>query len=454
MVTAVSERRRVLMLARQFPPIGGAGVQRSTGTARHLRAYGWEPTIVTGPAGHVDRFNPRDARLLSRIPADVAVHRLEGPEPASRTGMRARVARIAQRDEPWVRFWVDGAKREGARHRADIILASCNPYATAWAGRELSARLGLPWVADLEDPGAMDEMRVHPTGLHRHRDLRVMRAALSTASAIITCAEETAARFRVAMPALADRIVSVPIGYDRDDFDATIATVPDDGALRIVHTGTIHSELGRRHRETSNARRRLGGSAVDVDILTRSHVVIMEAVDRLLEREPALAGRIELVLIGSLTDGDVREIAGRPYVRTPGPMSHEDTVAAMRAASLLFLPMHDVPPGQRVGIVPYKTYEYLAAGRPILAAVPDGDVRDMLTGVSHATLTRPGDVEALTAALGAAVKAGPASSAPAPEMLERRHMVGRIAEVLDQVVGDAARAGASARGASRSSASR
>ena len=50
----------------------------------------------------------------------------------------------------------------------------------------------------------------------------------------------------------------------------------------------------------------------------------------------------------------------------------------MRSADLLFLPMHDLPPGARAGLIPYKTYEYLAAGRPILAAVPDGDVRDML----------------------------------------------------------------------------
>ena len=61
----------------------------------------------------------------------------------------------------------------------------------------------------------------------------------------------------------------------------------------------------------------------------------------------------------------------------------------MRSADLLFLPMHDLPPGRRAGLVPYKTYEYLAAERPILAAVPDGDARDILSRVSHATLCRP-----------------------------------------------------------------
>ena len=57
---------------------------------------------------------------------------------------------------------------------------------------------------------------------------------------------------------------------------------------------------------------------------------------------------------------------------------HAGTIELMRSADLLFLPMHDLPPGRRAGLVPQKTYEYLAARRPILAAVPDGDARDLL----------------------------------------------------------------------------
>ena len=76
----------------------------------------------------------------------------------------------------------------------------------------------------------------------------------------------------------------------------------------------------------------------------------------------------------------------------------------MRSADLLFLPMHDLPPGRAAGIVPYKTYEYLAAERPILAAVPDGDARDLLR-VPHATLCRPKDVEAMAAAIADAIDA-------------------------------------------------
>ena len=43
---------------------------------------------------------------------------------------------------------------------------------------------------------------------------------------------------------------------------------------------------------------------------------------------------------------------------------------------MLFLPMQELPRGHRGRMVPCKGYEYLASGRPILAALPEGDGRD------------------------------------------------------------------------------
>ena len=43
--------RRVLFLAYHFPPIGGAGVQRSVKFVRYLPSFGYEPLVVTGTRG-------------------------------------------------------------------------------------------------------------------------------------------------------------------------------------------------------------------------------------------------------------------------------------------------------------------------------------------------------------------------------------------------------------------
>ena len=412
------------------------------GYVRHLPSHGYEPVLVTGPGGQRGRWDAHDRELLGRIPGDADVHRVDGVEPAAATGLAARVARLRTGPDPWVRWWIDESIRLGRSvgADADVVLTSCAPYETAWAGAQLAAALGKPWVADLEDPWALDEMRVYPTGAHRALDLRQMRRALATASAIVMAAPEAASRVRRELPELADRVVGIPIGFERADFNEP-AQVRDDGVFRIVHTGSLHTDLGLRLRRTRRRRRLLGGTFPDVDVLTRSHVFLIEAIAALLSAEPSLQGRIELHLAGALTERD-RALAAHPFVRLPGLLSHHETVALMRSADMLFLPMHDLPAGARAGLIPYKTFEYLAAERPILAAVPDGDVRDMLTPLQHVSLVRPADVDGMVSALRAQIASGPVASvrdgidSAALRQFDRRVCVAGIAAILDGVLAD------------------
>ena len=449
---ATPERTRVLLLARHFPPIGGAGVQRTIGVLRHLRSHGYEPVVVTGPGGREDRWNPADPELLGSVAADIEVHRLEGPEPPGRTGWRARGARWAELPAPWVRWWGDGATRLGEQVGGDahLILASLIPYETSKAAATLSRRLGIPWVADLEDPWAFDEMRVHPTALHRRFDLYRMRRGLGTAAAIVMNSYEAADRVHRQMPELCDRpVLAIPTGFDPVDFelsDPAAEPALDAAAFKIVHTGSMHTQLGHAHRRTRTLRRLLGGTSVDVDILTRSHVYLVQAIEQVLDRRPDLRGRLQLHLAGTFTDADRAVIDGRSFITTHGHLSHESTLALMRAADLLFLPLYDLPAGQRAGLIPYKTYEYLAARRPVLGAVPEGDARDFLAAFDRVSVCRPADVVGMAAAIEERVGLAAIGSREsdndiaALRRLERSGFMAQLAGVLDGVLADRVRA--------------
>jgi len=159
-----------------------------------------------------------------------------------------------------------------------------------------------------------------------------------------------------------------------------------------------------------------------------------EAIERLLAEDPSLAGRIELHLAGDLTDADRAASAGHGFVRDHGSLPHARTVALMRSADLLFLPMHDLPPGRRTTIVPGKTYEYLATGRPILAAVPDGDARDLLRDAG-AHVVAPTDDAAMADVIRSELDE---PSSPAPAQLDRYEYAAvtrSLAEILDGVIG-------------------
>ncbi|MCW2992774.1 MAG: glycosyltransferase family 4 protein [Conexibacter sp.] len=436
--------RKLLFLAYHYPPVGGGGVQRNRRFAEHLRTYGYDPVLVTGTGTRDARWSPLDATIADPALAGLETHRVTGPEPGGDTGMSRLVNGIVGRPDPHLRWWLDGALRVGleAGRGCDAILASLVPYETAQTAMKLSERFGIPWIADLQDPWALDEMWLYPSGLHHAIDKRRMRRQLATAAAIVMNTPEAAARLTREFPELAARIVvSITNGFDAADFDGEPPAREEDGVFRIVHTGTMHTATGLRLRRRKRVRRWLGGVTPHVDFLPRSHVYLLEALERLKATDPGLTDGVEVHLAGVLTDAD-REIAEHScFPRLLGYRSHEETLALVRTADLLFLPMHDLAVGHRAGLVPGKAYEYIASGRPILAAVPDGDVRDILGAVGTAEFCRPADVDGMAALLRAAITrarsggALPVADADAVAPYERRELTRRLAGTIDVVLG-------------------
>jgi glycosyltransferase involved in cell wall biosynthesis len=428
----------VLFLAYHFPPTGGAGVQRSAKFARYLPELGYRPLVLTGPGAVGGRWTPEDRSLLADIPESVEVHRITAQPPESGRA-RARAERWLRLRTPFARWWVEGAVAQGAAlgARADLIYASMSPFQSAEAAARLSRRLRLPWVADLRDPWALDEMIVYPSALHRRLERRRMRTLLASAAAIVMNTAEAAAALTETFPELRGKLVEViPNGYDAADFEGPDPP-RDDGRFTIVHAGYLHTELGR---SLGRARRLLGGSLTGVDIGTRSHLYLIEAIERVIGARPELTPFVTVDLAGVLSDQD-RAAISSPVVRTLGYLSHPETIRLVRGADLLFLPMHDLPPGSRARIVPGKTYEYLASGRPVLAAVPAGDARDLLVRCDNALVCAPADVAAMARAIeGEAVRFLERGHAPTrrPDAVlpfERRALSARLAALFDRVLG-------------------
>src|SRR5688572_30159690 len=66
--------RRVLFIARVFPPAGGGGIQRPVKLVQHLVDFGWVARVIAAPPS--DRT--RDESMLADIPPQVELHRLAG----------------------------------------------------------------------------------------------------------------------------------------------------------------------------------------------------------------------------------------------------------------------------------------------------------------------------------------------------------------------------------------
>ena len=183
-----------LVLAFHFPPIGGGGVQRMVRFVRYAASAGTRLIVVTGPGRSQDRWAPQDDTLVDQVDGAVEIVRVQMPEPEP----RGRIGRIGERalglDSRFEDWWVRESVEVGLAlgYRADVILGELVPYPTALAAAQLARELDIPWVADLQDPWALDEMWLYPTFAHRMRDRRRMRNLLRTAAAVVMNTPEAA----------------------------------------------------------------------------------------------------------------------------------------------------------------------------------------------------------------------------------------------------------------------
>lgn len=431
---------RVLFLAYHFPPIGGGGVQRNAKFARYLAEFGHELVVVTGPGSPTGYWTPRDETLAHEIPDSVKVLRVADSEPSADAGWSSRIRRWTGTLDAFDRWWIEASASLAAEAKTpDVIYASLAPYETAFAAARLSAQLDRPWIADLQDPWAVDEIRVYPSAVHRRIDLARMATALKSAAVVVMNSPEAAVRIAAQLPGLARSTVVIPNGYDAGDFESEPATAPPD-IFRIAHTGYLYTAVGLRRRRTRVLRRLLGGEVARADLTTRSHLFVVEAIQKLIVRGAIPSDRVQLHLAGVLTAADYRA-ATAPFVQAHGYVDHLEAVALMRAADLLFLPLHEIHDGRRSTIVPGKTYEYLASGRPVLGALPAGDARDLLERAPQARVCAPGDVEAIAELIEEEFRHwaehGRRPSEPIASWLtsfERRELTRRLADVFDRVL--------------------
>ena len=89
--------------------------------------------------------------------------------------------------------------------------------------------------------------------------------------------------------------------------------------LWIVHTGYLHTDNGLELRKRG-VFRLLGGAESGVDILTRSHTVLLEAIERWRGQRGEVRNNVEIVFAGKISEEDRAVINNSPVadsVRLP-----------------------------------------------------------------------------------------------------------------------------------------
>jgi len=403
---------RVLFVSLYWPPAGGAGVQRPLKLAGHLADLGFD---VHALAPDDPKWLHRDPLLVS--PDGVRVHRAANIGPrARRPAEELRAAhgleRLVVRAELGARqllvpdasvLWnvtaIPAAIRVVRRHRIDVVLTTSPPGSVHLAGAAAKRVTGVRWVADLRDSIALHAHRRHDVRGERALARLVARRADAVVGASRAIADE--------MRALGARgpVSEIGNGCDFEDF-AGLAYTPG-GRFRVTHSGSF---FGRR-----DPRPFLEAvSRADGDVVAR-FVGDFRSADREFAESLRLGDRLELI----------------PY------LPRREVLALQRDSEALLLLIPEAG-GRGKGVLSGKVFEYLAAERPLLAAVPpDGEAAALVRETGAGVVAPPDDADALSGALGGLVErwragelAGPALSGEQRQRLSRRARAEELAELL------------------------
>ncbi|MGZ4300812.1 MAG: glycosyltransferase family 4 protein [Gaiellaceae bacterium] len=373
---------KVLFVTMYFPPAGGGGVQRPLKTATHLPALGIE-THVLAPDDPKWLHRDEDlrpptqafvhrARYLgprARLPSE-ELHGLEGGElMLAKAKLAYRRALLPDASVTWLPTAVPAAVRLVKREAIDAVITTSPPNSMNLIGAAVKALTGIPWVADLRDSvvGNADVRFDSRAVQAKEKALQqVVRLIARSADAVVAVSEPIADEVRAFDPVGEVRVI--PNGCDFDDFAGL--EYRSGERFRFTHTGSFFGK--RDPRPFLSA---LAASGLD-DVVAR-FAGDFKAADREWVEELGLGDRLELLHY----------------------LPHRESLELQRdsEANLLLLP----EAAGRGKVVPSgKIFEYLAAERPILAAVPtDGAAADLVRETGAGVVVAPDDERGLREAI-------------------------------------------------------
>jgi glycosyltransferase involved in cell wall biosynthesis len=432
--------RRVLLLGAFAPPRGGPNAQRVGAIAEYLSAWGWNVdlyALATPPDQQIEQ-----AMHERMTAAGARVRWLDAQPAASPWPWRI------DGEQVWAEQAVDRALADAPGASWDLVLATSPPFSALWAGHEISRQLSLPLVIDLQDPWSLAELWPYRSGVHltwnRRLHRRITRAAAKT---VMNC-EEAAKAVRAAFDMPADRVTHVENGFDSGEVDP-VEPLPREESDRvtIVHIGTMMTAEGMQQQGLTprSFKQKVSGALrttpAGTNTLAKSSYYLLRALRHGLDSAPEQAERVRIEFVGPWSAADqeiVDELELAEHVNLVGFSPRREAMARCKSAEAVVLPLHTRTDGRPIRIVPSKTYDYLASGRPILCLSEPCDAWSFIESAQRGVRAPADDPRAIWEAIEALMQggedyAGP-SDAPGVARFDWPNLIARLSRILDDVL--------------------
>jgi glycosyltransferase involved in cell wall biosynthesis len=324
-------RRAVLLLAHAFPPENSPGAARPYRFAKYLPHYGYDVEVISaGPHGQ-----PKHP---------VSLHRL-GDTPSFWHKVIRRTVLPGEDGLAWIPPAIRTAERLIRERRISLVVSTYPPAAAHVVALSLRRRLPVRWVADFRDPLANNPV-VRKTRFAEFAERRLQTSIFRRADALIAVTDVIAEQWRRDCPDAASKISVIWNGFDPED-PLTVGPPPPRSFRVLAHIGSLY-----------------GG---------RVPTLLLASLRRLISSGRLPKDRLRVRLLGVLEKGVVaRDQQLWDELERLGVLSYNGVQvpraeAARETAEADSLLLVDLNIGGAGHAVPAKLFEYVMAGRPVLA---------------------------------------------------------------------------------------
>jgi glycosyltransferase involved in cell wall biosynthesis len=357
--------KKVLFITYYWPPSGKASLHWPLKIIKHLPSFGWLPLVLTVDE---DTFTQRDETFLNEIPSKVKVIRAKSYEPfnvykkligkskndqliASETISKENKS-FAHRLSIWMRMnlfipdarvgWYFPAVKAGLsllkQEKVDAIVSIGPPHTTHLVGKKISSKFSIPHIPVFIDPWVDISYyrNFKRNSITLSIDNRLEKSVLQNAAAAIFVTDTMQKDYVKKYPSIKDKSNVLYWGYSEEDFSMEDRSWKTEVGKEevILHAGNIFDHQNPKH------------------------------FWQTIKNQIANGRKLRMVFIGTVSPEINQSIIDSGidnHTHYKGFLPYKEMLNEMMKADYLLVcstePRH----------VPGKLFEYLRAGKPIIA---------------------------------------------------------------------------------------
>ncbi len=403
------KKKQILIIAPEFPPQISIGRIRPTKFAKHLREYGWHSSVITAK---VNKSLPIDMDLKKEIPEYVKVYpttypkiidgmiglakkiypkgkkgkpkgkylytypdeKLKGrPKLGPETVIKEFISSMAQVlkkisyrylliPDNWI-LWIPGAYIKSLflqkKNKFLVVFTTAPPLSSFLVGFLIKKTYGIPWVCDYRDLWSDDVLRDWVPSYRKKLEKWLEKKIVANADRIITVSRQKVTFLKKLHPAVEPKkFIYIPNGFDEDEYSFLDKSLPPPSqVLTFVYTGRFFKN--------------------------RKPYLLLKALGKIKNENPHFLKGVKFEFFGDIEQKIKKKInninnkyAIDEYLTFINYVPYKESKKKQLQANILLLFVDTGSTSN--GVLPGKLFEYMAAKKPILGIMPNGDASQII----------------------------------------------------------------------------